>query len=205
MRTTFQGGAAFDAAPRFILEWLVRSALLTLAVLAPASARALDWIPPTHVTAVLPGATLARSSTHQLQMVVLTRGAPANLSFTASAQGQFPLLISPSFGNLVVPANTFGTVTFNVTVPDTALGVSALSVVLQNDLGGGQLAKVSSLITAATDGRPEIKPVPGSFLAAAGTSGSVSFQIHSLIGSNETISLTPGRSNPDPNNQGALF
>ena len=205
MRTKALGGPALSAGPRFILRSALGPTLLLLACLSPVPARALDWIPPTHVTAVLPGATLARSSTHQLQMVVLTRGAPANLTFLASAQGQFPLVISPSFGNLTVPANTSGTVTFNVTVPDTALGISAFSVVLQNDLGGGQVAKVSSLITAATDGRPEIKPVPGTFLAAAGTSGSVSFQVHSLIGSNETISLTAGRSNPDPNNQGALF
>jgi hypothetical protein len=205
MRTKLQGGAACFAAPRFILRLLVWPAVLILPILAPVSAGALDWIPPGHITAVLPGATLARSSTHQLQMLVLSRGASANLAFTASAQGQFPLLVSPASGTVTVPANSSGTVTFTVTVPDTALGICALSVVLENDLGGGQVAKVSSFITAATGGRPEIKPVPGTFLAAAGTSGSVSFQIHSLIGSTETITLTTGRTNPDPNNQGALF
>ena len=75
MRTKLQGGAACFAAPRFILRFLVRSAFLILPALAPASARALDWIPPGSVTAVIPGATLAPNSTHQLQMVVLTRGA----------------------------------------------------------------------------------------------------------------------------------
>ncbi|HET9252604.1 MAG TPA: hypothetical protein VFP58_10865 [Candidatus Eisenbacteria bacterium] len=205
MSNKLWGGPARTAGPRFILRAAFGGTLLILACLAPASARALDWIPPAHVTAVLPGATLARNSTHQLQMVVLSRGAPANLSFTASAQGQFPMLVSPATGNLTVPANSSGAVTFNVTVPDTALGISALSVTLTNELGGGQVATVSAAITAATDGRPEIKPVPGTFLAAAGTSGSVSYQIHSLIGATETITLTTGRSNPDPNNQGALF
>jgi hypothetical protein len=204
VRTKLQGGAACFAAPRFIL-FVILAGLLAALALAPVSARALDWIPPGHVTAVLPGATLAPNSTHQLQMVVLTRGAPANLSWTASAQGQFPLIISPPAGSLSVPANSMGTVAFNVTVPDTALGICALAVVLEHDLGGGQVAKVSAAITAATGGRPEIKPVPGTFTAPAGTSGSVSFQIHSLIGSGETITLTTGRSNPDPNNQGALF
>jgi hypothetical protein len=138
-------------------------------------------------------------------MVVLTRGGSANLFWSTSAQGEFTLNVSPSSGSLSVPANSIGTVTFNVTVPDTALGVCALSVVLQNEFGGGQVAKVSAPITAATGGRPEVKPVPGTFTAAAGTSGSVSFQIHSLIGSSETVPLTMGRLNPDPNNQGALF
>jgi hypothetical protein len=205
VRTKLQGGAACYAAPRFILGHVLLAGLLTGLALAPVSARALDWIPPGPVTAVLPGATLAPNSTHQLQMVVLTRGASANLSWTASAQGQFPLIISPPAGSLSVPANSMATVTFNVTVPDTAIGISALAVVLEHDIGGGQVAKVSAAVTAATGGRPEIKPVPGTFTAPAGTSGSVSFQIHSLIGSGETITLTTGRSNPDTNNQGALF
>jgi hypothetical protein len=115
------------------------------------------------------------------------------------------MIVSPSAGTLSVAANSTATVTLQVTLPDTALGISVLSVALSNDLGGGRIADVSAVITAATGGRPEIKPVPGTWTAPAGTPGSVSFQIHSLIGSNEQVALTTGRSNPDPNNIGALF
>ena len=204
MSNKLRGGPAGSAGPHFIPS-LLRGTFLILTTLTPVSARALDWIPPVPVTAVLPSATLAPNSSHQLQMVVLTRGAPASLSWEASVAGDFMMVVSPLTGSLTVPANSSGTVTFTVTVPVGAIGFSFFSVSLENDIGGGQVASVSATITAATDGRPEIKPMPSAFTAPAGTSGSVPFQIHSLIAGSEQVSVTTGRFNPDPNNQGALF
>src|SRR4029077_19648309 len=39
----------------------------------------------------------------------------------------------------------------------------------------------------------------------ANTSGSVTFQVHRLLGTTETLVVTDGRLNPDPNNDEALF
>ncbi len=183
----------------------IASFLLLALALAPVPSAAYDWIPPRPVAAVLPGACLAPSSVHTLPITIFASGAPANLTWSAAASGQFTLGVSPGAGSIFVPAGTVGTVNLTVSVPDTALGISVLNVVLLHAIGGSQAAKVSATIQAATGGRPEVKPVPAVFAAAAGVAGSVSFQVHSLTGTSEQIALTGGRFNPDPNNQGALF
>jgi flagellar hook capping protein FlgD len=198
----FVGGPAVHAVgPRFFLLACV------ILALGPAAtpAAAFDWIPPRPVTAYLPSATLAPTSTHVLQLVVLSRGASADLSWTASFSGQFAAIVTPTSGTMTVPANGVQTVDFTVTLPDTAIGSAFLTVDLSYLVGGGRAAKAVGGVYAATDGRPEVKPVPGTFRAIAGTSGSMTYQAHSLIGTAETVHLTVGRSNPDLNNANLLF
>jgi hypothetical protein len=153
----------------------------------------------------LPGATLAPGSTHTVELTVRATGAPAGLQWTAVASGPFACGVSPASGLVVVPANGAATVDLAVSLPADAFGTASLSVELVFDAGGGRAAKVTSAIQAATGGRPEVKPVPSTWSAAAGASGAVSFQVHSLIGSSEEVVLTAGRFNPDPNNVGAHF
>jgi len=203
------GGPAAHAGP-FYFRFLIRlaaSAVVALPVLAGIESPALadDWIPPRAVTSMLPSATYAPSSTHALELVVRANGAPAGLNWTASSAGQFPLGIVPASGSLVIPADGIGTVSISVSLPDTALGIAVITVVLTHQAGGGRAARADAAVYAATGGRPEVRPVPGTWQAQAGTAGSVSFEIHSLSGQSETVVLTTGRHNPDPNNDGALF
>jgi hypothetical protein len=189
------------AGPRIFL------ALATCLLLAgPArTAGALDWIPPPGVTALLPGGTFAPSSSHALELCVRSNGPGVSLNWSATASGQFPLTLAPSSGTLVVPANGVATASVMATLPDTALGVASLSVVVTMASSGSRVARAEAAVFAATGGRPEVRPVPGTWQASAGTVGSVSFEIHSLSGSSETVVVTTGRYDPDPNNQGALF
>lgn len=204
MRTRFVGGpAVLHAGPRFFLALV--AALALVSAWNPAPAAALDWIPPRPVTAFLPSATLAPASTHVLQLVVIASGAPANVFWTASFSGQFPANVTPTAGFLSIPAGGIQTVDFTVTLSDTANGSGFLTVELTHQFGGGRAAKAIGGVYAATLGRPEVKPVPGSFRAVAGTSGSMSYQVHSLIGTAEAIDLAVSRSNPDANNFGGLF
>ncbi|HEX5032244.1 MAG TPA: FlgD immunoglobulin-like domain containing protein [Candidatus Eisenbacteria bacterium] len=182
---------------------LVLALLLLGSAAAASHALAFDWIPPRPVTAILPGATLARSSPQIIPLTIFASGAPASLIWSAASSGEFAAGVSPSSGSINVPAGAVGTVNLTVTVPDTALGICVLHVVLVHTVGGSQAGKASAIITAATDGRPEVKPVL--FAAPAGVAGNVSFQVHSLSGSSEQVALTTGRINPDPNNDGSLF
>lgn len=201
------GGPAPHAGPRFFRGFIAAWTLLGVWGLpgGPPRAAALDWIPPRAVTAILPSATLAPSTSHTLELVVLASGASANLGWVAVPSGQFPCLVAPSSGSLLVAAGGVGTVGLTVTLPDTANGIGIITVKVTHQSSGGLAAQADASIFAATLGRPEVKPVPGAWRAVAGTSGSVSFQIHSLIGSSEEIALTTGRLNPDPNNSNALF
>jgi hypothetical protein len=197
------GGPAEQAGPRF---FRAAGAALALAFgLNSAPAAAFDWIPPRPVTAFLPSATLAPASTHVLQLVVLASGAPANLFWTATFSGEYPTVVTPTTGLLSIPAGGSQTVDFTVTLPDTANGSGFLSVELTHQIGGGRAAKAVGGVYAATLGRPEVKPVPGSWRATAGTSGTMSYQIHSLIGTAEIVDINVSRSNPDANNFGAIF
>ncbi len=203
MRIRLLGGPAVHAGPRFFrIAWI--GAALALA-LSSTPAAAFDWIPPRPVTAFLPSATLAPASTHVLQLVVIATGAPANLFWTASFSGQFPAIVSPTAGSLSIPAGGTQTVDFTITLSDTADGSGFLTVELTHQVGGGHAAKAAAGIYAATLGRPEVKPVPGSWRAVAGTSGVMSYQIHSLTATAESVDLNVSRSNPDANNFGAIF
>ncbi|MGH7680753.1 MAG: hypothetical protein ACRENN_02055, partial [Candidatus Eiseniibacteriota bacterium] len=108
-------------------------------------------------------------------------------------------------GFLSIEAGNTGTVNFTVTLSDTAHGTGFLSVDLRYQATGARAAKVASNIVAAILGMPEVKPVPNSLLASAGTATSMSYQVHSTIGVAEAVDLFASRTNPDPNNLNALF
>src|SRR5687767_401775 len=196
------GGPASTAGP--LLLWCALALVLATAGLAPPRARAADWIPPQRVTALLPSAAFAPGTTHTIELTVRANGAGTNLAWIATSGGSFVAGITPASGLLFVPANSIGTVSLNVTVPSIAVGTSSLSVDLVEDSGGGRVAKVGATIQAATDGRPEVIPVPSTWAAPAGTSGSVAFQVHNL-GGTQVFVLTAGRFNPDVNNFGGHF
>lgn len=176
--------------------------LLLLAVSPPARA---DWIPPRAATLALPAAAFAPSTTHPLEFTVRANRTPAYLAWSAAAVGPFALQVTPSAGTLVVPAESVRVVTLSLSLPDTALGTAALIVTLTYEIGGGFVAKATGAIQAATGGRPEVWPAPGIWSAAAGTTGSVGFQVHSVQSGGESVVVTTGRDNPDPNNGGGLF
>jgi hypothetical protein len=178
-------------------------ALLTF-LTAPTGAAA-AFLPPRAVTATIPGATFAPGSSHALDLTVRATGVVANVVWTASAAGAFALTVTPSSGSLSVPADSTARVSLTVSLPDSALGVASLTVVLDREIGGGRLAVASSAIYAAAGGRPEVWPQPSTWSAVPGTGGAVTFSVHSLQGSAETVLFTAGRMNPDPNNDGALF
>jgi len=171
----------------------------------PAPSLAFDWIPPRPFTAILPGATLAPSSSHVLELTVRANGPGAVLVWGGTCVGSFACGLTPSSGVVSVPSNGSAIVPITVTLPDTALGVASLTVTMSFNQGGGIAAKVGASLQAATGGRPEVKPLPSTMSAPAGTAGSVAFQLHSTIGSSELILITAGRFNPDPNNVGAHF
>jgi hypothetical protein len=186
---------------------------LALALLTPAlgalagPVAALDWIPPRPIVAVLPSATLAPSSTHSIELYVLASGPAASIIWAATTSGQFPITVTPSNGSLSLGAGGSAVVPISVTLPDTANGVTSLNIAVSYPSGpfAGRAAGAMATIFAATGGRPEVIPVPGTWAAAGGTSGNVGFQIHSLIGSSESVVLTTGRFNSDPNNDGSVF
>ncbi|HEU4334668.1 MAG TPA: hypothetical protein VFT32_09260, partial [Candidatus Eisenbacteria bacterium] len=103
------------------------------------------------------------------------------------------------------PADGVVRIPLTVTPPVGALGLGSVTVTVSYANGGGRAAAAGAAIIAATDGRPEIWPAAPTWSAGAGSSGSVAYQIRSQIGTPETVVLTAGRSNPDPNNAGAEF
>src|SRR5688572_13603238 len=195
------GGPASTAGP--LLLWCACSLALASGFATPC-VQAADWIPPPRVTALLPSASFAPGTTHTIELNVRANGAGSNLIWVATSGGSFVAGITPTSGLLSIPANSIGTVSLNVTVPSLSVGTSSLSVDLVEDSGGGRVAKVGATIQAATDGRPEVIPVPSTWAAPAGTSGSVAFQVHNLGGAQE-FDLTAGRFNPDVNNSGGHF
>jgi hypothetical protein len=190
----------------------IRHRALTLALLlatgaalcAPARA-ATGWIPPPSVTALLPSATFAPGSAHSIVVTLRANGVPASLNWAASAGGAFALGVTPSSGSINVPADSVGSLTLTITVPPAAIGAASLALEITNQVGGGHVLKASAAFFSASGGRPEVWPSPATWSAPANTAGSVSFQVHSLLGSAESLVVTDGRQNPDPNNADALF
>lgn len=168
-------------------------------------ALALDWISPRPFTAVLPSVTLAPSSSHPLEVTIRAGGPGASLAWSATCQGSFTCGLAPASGVVAVPSNGAALVPITVTVPDTALGAASLTVTFSYEQGGGIVAKAGASVQAATGGRPELKPIPSTMSGPAGSAGSVSFQLHSMIGGSEQVVITAGRFNPDPNNVGMHF
>src|SRR5258705_7024979 len=179
--------------------------LLAGAIHAPPARAGTGWIPPRPVTVLLPTATFAPGSTHSIEMTLRANGAPASLNWTATPGGAFALGVSPLNGSIVVPSDSVRRVSLSVTVPALAFGGASLSVELTDQVGGGHVAKAISAIFAATGGRPEVWPSPSAWSAPSNTPGTVSFQVHSLVASAESVQVTNGRTNPDPNNTDGIF
>lgn len=178
---------------------------LTLAACALAPFRAgagTGWIPPRTVTAVLPNATFAPASVHTMELTLRANGAPASLNWVVTLGGAPPFSVSPSSGFIDVPPDSIRRVTLTVTAPPESS--ATFSVELTDAPTGWRVGKVTSLVLAATGGRPEVWPAP-SWAAPANTLGSIAFQVHSLIASPETLDVTVNRANPDFNNAGAIF
>ncbi len=183
------------------------AALLTLLPALPGlfpGAAAAAYLPPRAVTAALPGAALAPGTARVLELAVRANRVPANLAWSASVGGSFGLTVIPSSGTLTIPADSTARIALTVALPDSALGSALLAVELDQG-AGGRLETVAAVILAATGGCPEVWPLPSTWTADPGTAGAVSFQVHSLTSTAETVYFIAGRSDPDPNNAGALF
>ena len=179
--------------------------LLAGAIHAPPARAGTGWIPPRPVTVLLPTATFAPGSTHSIEMTLRANGAPASLIWAATPGGAFALGVSPLNGSIVVPPDSVRRVSLSVTVPALAFGGASLSVELTDQVGGGHVAKAISAIFAATGGRPEVWPSPSAWSAPSNTAGTISFQVHSMVASAESVQVTNGRTNPDPNNTDGIF
>ena len=197
------GGPAPIAGPLLLWGFLAVGALA--APPAAPRARATDWIPPPRVTALLPSATIAPGASRTMTLTLRANTGGANVAWTAASGGPFLATVAPASGTLSVPAGSIATVDLTVTVPALATGTGSVTITILEDPGGGSVAKVSAAVQAATDGRPELVPVPSTWAAPSGTSGSVAFSVHSMIGTAETVLLTAGRFDPDPNNAGGVF
>ena len=175
------------------------------ALVPPGAWAATGWIPPRTVTVLLPGATVAPGSVHTLEMTIRANGVPANVDWAVTTGGPYPLGVSPASGSTYVPADSIGRVTFTVTAPPESVWVATISVELKESLSGRHVARISAPILSAYGGRPEVWPAPSSWAAPANTSGALTFQVHGMAAVAETLDVTADRSNPDPNNAGALF
>lgn len=207
----FLGGPARTAGPRFISgaplhRWVVVSALVALILpVAPISVRAAEWIPPRPISAYFPGATIAPGNSATLELVLRAEGASASVEWNAVSSGGFFSTVTPSFGALVLQAGTITRIPLLVAVPPASLGLGSISISVVYANGGTLAAKVTSSIIAATDGRPEIFPLTPTWSGAAGTAGTAAFSVRSRTGGSETVVVTAGKTNPDPNNTGLFF
>ncbi|HEU4723714.1 MAG TPA: hypothetical protein VFU59_00310, partial [Candidatus Eisenbacteria bacterium] len=221
MSFKFLGGPARTAGPRFFSGvWngattlaafavLAAPAAVTafaaLACLAAARADAAEWIPPRPVTAWFPSATIAPGASVTLELVLRAEGASASVEWSAASSGAFLSTVTPSSGTLVLAAGAVTRIPLTVGVPPASLGLGSVTVTVVYGNGGSLAARTTASVTAATDGRPEIWPSSPTWSGTAGTSGTAAFTVRSRIGSSETVVVTAGKSNPDPNNVGLLF
>ncbi len=189
---------------------LATLALGLVTVWVPPAVAGSDWLPPRPVSVVVPSATLAPSQPRTLEFLIRAHGAPASLKWIASAAGDFITTVSPTQGTVSLAADQSATVALNLTVPAAVTGSAIGSVyikVLYNNAGQGWAINPEARIAlrAATNGRPEVIPVPSTWTSGAGTAGNVTFQLHSMTGSAEDFGLSLTRQNPDPNNPGMKF
>jgi hypothetical protein len=109
--------------------------------------------------------------------------------------------LSATTGTLSLAADQQTTVSITVTVPAGAPSPSTgfITFKLAFNPGGGQAApNALCMIRAATGGRPEFYPSPFIQSAPAGGPATVTYNLHSIIGTSEQFNLTlTTPSNPD--------
>ena len=191
--------------PARVVGPLAFSLLALLALAAPPVARAIEWIPPRPISAWIPGATIGPGHNATLELVLRGNGSAASITWSVTSGGNFFAGVTPSSGSLVLGANALVRIPLTVSAPPSSLGVATINAVVTYANGGGVAAKATGTIVAGTGGRPEVWPVTPTLSGAAGSSGNVQFQIHSQAGASEELVVVSARSNPDPNNIGALF
>jgi len=209
------GGPARIAGPRFISGLRAGQALLAVAawaavalsfgLLSLAAARAADWIPQRPIAAWFPSATIAPGNAATLELVIRAEGAAASLEWSAASSGGFLATVTPLSGAVVLQAGAIARIPLSVGVPAASLGLGSVSVSVLYANGGSLAAKTTASIIAATDGRPEIWPASPTWSGIAGSSGIAAFTVRSGAGGSETVVVTAGKTNPDPNNVGVLF
>ena len=209
------GGPARIAGPRFItglgpVQALQTVAAVMVAVCAfacfvPSSAHAADWVPPRPVSAWVPSATIAPGSAATLELVLRADGVAASVEWSAASTGGFLATVTPASGTILLQAGAIARIPLSIGVPAASLGLGSVSISVHYSNGGGLTAKSTASIIAATDGRPEIWPATPTWSGTAGSAGVAIFNVRSGAGGSESVVVTAGKTNPDPNNVGTLF
>ena len=209
------GGPARIAGPRFIsgsdpVVAFQTAAAVVVAVWAfacfiPASARAADWVPPRPVSAWIPSATIAPGNAATLELVLRAEGVAASVEWSAASTGGFLATVTPASGTILLQAGAIARIPLSIGVPSASLGLGSVSISVHYANGGSLAAKSTASIIAATDGRPEVWPATPTWSGTAGSAGMAIFNVRGGAGGSETVVVTAGKTNPDPNNVGALF
>ncbi len=209
------GGPARTAGPRFIsgpgpVQAFQTAVAVTVAVWAfacfiPSSSCAADWVPPRPVSAWIPSATIAPGSTATLDLVLRAEGLAASVEWSVASTGGFLATVTPASGTILLQAGAIARIPLSIGVPAASLGLGSVSISVHYANGGSLAAKSIASIIAATDGRPEIWPATPTWSGTAGSAGVAIFNVRSGAGGSETVVVTAGKTNPDPNNVGTLF
>jgi hypothetical protein len=197
---------------RSIPGW-TRTPLLLAALLVwafPATAGT-DWIPPRPVSLVAPSVTLSPGQPRLLAFTLRANRVPANLSWSLTLSGPGPAsftpTVVPSSGTVSLAADQTVSVPITVTVPGTApvpsTGFITFNVAYAT--GGKAASSVTAMVRAATGGRPEFYPAPDVAAAPAGGPNTVTYTLHSTIGTSEQFNIGVTRTNPDPTNSANLI
>jgi len=171
---------------------------------------ATDWISPRPIEVFAPSATLVPGQARTLSFFIRTTRLPANVSWTALAAGQFVAAVTPSSGTLSMTADQTATIPLTVTIPSSVTEklTGSIFITVSGNPGPGQLAPEARIfLRASVDGRPEIYPTSAALQTAAGTSGNVTFTVHSLYNQSEqwAINSPITRLNPDSNNSAMIM
>ena len=175
-----------------------------LAWVCPAAAGQ-DWFPPAAAQLIAPNVTYLPGQPRTFSFVIRANGVSGNFRWTAVPSGTSGSIFTPDLsattGTVSLAADQQTAVSITVTVPALAPSPSTgfITFKLAFDPGGGMAApNALSMIRAATGGRPEFYPLPDVYSTAAGGPGSVTYNLHSTIGTSEQFNLTLSTpSNPD--------
>src|SRR5687768_9497049 len=104
-----------------------RAAALLLASLivfqAGPSLAGKDWLPPKHVSAIIPSVTLAPGQPRVVEFLLRANGAPANLRWTLTPAGAFVPILSVTEGTVSLVAGQTAVIPVTVTVPASVTAI----------------------------------------------------------------------------------